>query len=76
MNEISINKLLKLYNPKIIDIRDKYSYSMGNLKNSINIPYYSLLSNYSLYLNKNDTYYFYCDHGKQNKEISDRLNLF
>jgi len=38
MNEISIYKLLTLNNPKIIDIRDKYSYSMGNLKNSINIP--------------------------------------
>ena len=46
MNEISIYELLKLSNPNIIDIRDKYSYSMGNLKGSNNIPYYSLLSNY------------------------------
>ena len=76
MNEISIHKLLTINNPKIIDIRDKYSYSMGNLKKSINIPYYSLLSNYSMYLNKTDTYYLYCDYGKQSKEISDRLNLF
>ena len=42
MNEISIHKLLQLSNPNIIDIRDKYSYNMGNLKGSINIPYYSL----------------------------------
>ena len=76
MNEISISQLLLLNNPNIIDIRDKYSYTMGNLKNSINIPYYSLLSNYSIYLNKNNIYYFYCDYGKQSKEISDRLNSF
>ena len=76
MNEISINKLLTLNNPKIIDIRDKYSFSEGNLKNSINIPYYSLLSNYSLYLNKQEIYYLYCDYGKQSKEISNRLNAF
>ena len=76
MNEISIHELLKKHNPNIIDIRDKYSYNMGNLTGSINIPYYSLLSNYSIYLNKKSTYYLYCDYGKQSKEISNRLNLF
>ena len=76
MNEISINALLTLSNPKIIDIRDKYTFTKGNLKNSINIPYYSLLSNYSIYLNKRETYYLYCDYGKQSKEISNRLNAF
>ena len=76
MNEISIYQLLKLSNPNIIDIRDKYSYNIGNLRGSINIPYYSLLSNYSIYLNKNNVYYLYCDYGHQSKEISNRLNLF
>jgi rhodanese-related sulfurtransferase len=76
MNEISIQQLINITNPNIIDIRDKYSYQAGNLKNSINIPYYSLLSNYSFYLNKKDIYYLYCDYGKQSKEISDRLNSF
>ena len=76
MNEISIYELLKLPNPNIIDIRDKYTYSQGNLKGSKNIPYYSLLSNYSVYLNKQTKYYLYCDYGKQSKEISNRLNLF
>ena len=75
MNEISITDLMKLSNPIIIDIRDKYSYNLGHLDKSLNIPYYSLLSNYSIYLNKQDTYYLYCDYGKQSKEISDRLNL-
>ena len=76
MNEISINELIKLNNPNIIDIRDNYSYQMGHIDNAKNIPYYSLLSNYSIYLNKKEKYYLYCDYGHQSKEISDRLNLF
>ena len=76
MNEISIKQLMNLKNPKIIDIRDNYSYSEGHINNAVNIPYYSLLSNYSIYLNKTDTYYLYCDYGKQSMEISNRLNLF
>lgn len=76
MNEISIKQLMNLKNPKIIDIRDKYSYSQGHINNAVNIPYYSLLSNYSIYLNKTDTYYLYCDYGKQSMETSNRLNLF
>ena len=76
MNEISIYELLKLSNPNVIDIRDKYSYNIDNLKGAKNIPYYSLLSNYSIYLNKKDKYYLYCDYGHQSKEISNRLNLF
>ena len=43
---------------------------------SINIPYYNLLNNYSHYLNKNNTYYLYCEEGKQSLEISKRLNEF
>ncbi len=76
MNEISIYELLKLDNPNIIDIRDNYSYNTGNIKNAKNIPYYSLLSNYSMYLNKHEKYYLYCNHWTQSKEISNRLNSF
>ena len=76
MNEININELLKLNNPNIIDIRDNYSYNEGHIKNAKNIPYYSILSNYSIYLDKNDTYYLYCNYGKQSMEISNRLNSF
>lgn len=76
MNEISISELLQINNPNIIDIRDNYTYNQGHLNNAKNIPYYSLLSNYSVYLNKKETYYLYCDYGKQSMEISNRLNLF
>lgn len=76
MNEISIKDLLNLPNPNIIDIRDNYNYSMGHIKGSKNIPYYSLVSNYNIYLNKSDKYYLYCNYGSQSKEISNRLNMF
>lgn len=76
MYGISINELLKLNSPNIIDIRDNYTYNQGHLSNAKNIPYYSLLSNYSVYLNKQENYYLYCDYGKQSMEISNRLNLF
>ena len=76
MNEISIHELVNLTNPHIIDIRDNFTYNYGHIKNAINIPYYSLLSNYSMSLKKSETYYLYCDYGKQSMEISNRLNLF
>ncbi|MBR7042506.1 MAG: rhodanese-like domain-containing protein [Bacilli bacterium] len=76
MNGISIYELLKLPNPNIIDIRDNYSYNLGHINTAKNIPYYSLISNYSIYLNKHDTYFLYCDYGKQSMEISNRLNMF
>lgn len=75
-NSISFDELKKLSNPIIVDIRDNYSYNISHIKNSINIPYYNLLNNYSHYLNKNNVYYLYCDEGKQSNEISKRLNLF
>lgn len=76
MNTITLQELKKLQNPIIVDIRDNYSYSISHLKNSINIPYYNLLNNYSHYLSKNNIYYLYCEEGKQSYEISERLNSF
>ena len=49
MKEISIYDVLYLDNPLIIDIRDNYSYNMGHIDNALNIPYYSLLGNYTYY---------------------------
>lgn len=76
MNTISIDEVMKMDNPIIVDIRDNYSYNISHIKNSINIPYYNLLSNFSHYLDKNKIYYLYCDEGRQSYEISKRLNSF
>ena len=70
---ISIIELLRLNNPLIIDIRNNYYYEIGHIKNAISIPYYNLINNYSHYLNKEDTYYLYCDMGEQSYEIAKRL---
>ena len=76
MNEVSINEIMSIPNAIIIDIRDKISYQEGHIKNALNIPYYSILANHNIYLNKNDTYYLYCNYGYQSKEVSNRLNMF
>lgn len=47
---------------KIIDIRSKIDYDENNL-GTINIPRLTLLSDPSMYLNKNDEYYLLCDKG-------------
>ena len=73
---ITIEEVLKIKKPIIIDIRDNYSYSLGHIPKAINIPYYNLLSNYSHYLNKQNKYYLYCDYGTQSAEVSKRLNSF
>lgn len=73
MNEINIYELNDSDN--IIDIRERYLYNLDHLPNSKNIPYYSILSNHSIYLEKDKKYYLYCDNGIQSKKVSDRLNL-
>ena len=76
MNTISIDEVMKMSNPVIVDIRDNYSYNISHVKGAINIPYYNLLNNYSHYLDKHKIYYLYCSEGKQSMEISKRLNAF
>lgn len=76
MNTISIDEVMNMDNSIIVDIRDNYSYNVSHVKGAINIPYYSLLNNYSHYLDKNKIYYLYCDEGRQSFEISKRLNSF
>lgn len=73
---ISLDEVLCLDNPIIVDVRDNYTYSLGHIPKAINIAYYNLLANYAHYLNKEDIYYLYCDYGKQSEEISKRLNSF
>ncbi len=59
---------------KIIDVQDRYEYNTSHIPGSINIPYDELISNYRVYLNKNDTYYLYCKSGKLSKRASIVLN--
>ena len=65
LNNIKVEEVLQLINPKIIDIREKYYYNQEHIPNSINIPYYNLLNNFTHYLSKIETYYLYCETGYQ-----------
>jgi len=53
----------------IIDIQDRKEYNLWHYPGSINIPYDELMNNYRNYLNKSDTYYFYCKSGKLAKRV-------
>ena len=67
-------EILKTKHIKIIDIRSKYIYDLSHIDKSLNIPYDYLVLSPSKYLNKNDTYYLYCQAGYTSKSISKKLN--
>lgn len=73
MKNININSLLLINNPKIIDIRSNYNFINGHIPGSINITSSELLNNYKKYLNKNETYYIYCQSGSRSKLIVNEL---
>jgi rhodanese-related sulfurtransferase len=47
----------------IIDIRERYEYSSGSLKNAKNIPMGDLLGDPDKYLKQGTTYYIMCQSG-------------
>ena len=71
---ISIKELLKKESINIIDIRNTQSYNNNHIPNSINIPSKELISNPSKYLEKNKTYYVYCQKGSTSIKVCMLLN--
>ncbi len=71
---ITINELLNIQNPKIIDIREPKNYTSDHIDDAINIPYNKILINPGKYLNKNENYYLYCEHGKTSSSLCHILN--
>ena len=71
---ISVEELLNLSNPKIIDIRMDENYNKGHIPGAINIAYNNLLINPSKYLKKGENYYIYCNHGRTSKGLCSILN--
>ena len=64
MKSIDIFNLMNISNPRIIDIRDNYKYSLGSIPGSINVPYLFLVTNPGNYMNKKEKYYLLCDSGR------------
>ena len=75
MKDISVTELKRMIpGIKIIDIRDNYQFNMGSIPTSINIPTNFLLTNPDIYLNKNSTYYLYCEYGTTSKKVCNQLS--
>ena len=58
----------------LIDIRDKYEYILGSIKNSINLPYNYLALIPENYLDPSSIYYIYCDSGSKSRKLCVFLN--
>lgn len=61
--------VMKKTNINLIDIRDSYIYSSGTIKTAKNIPFNFLLTNPNDYLNKNETYYIFCNSGNNSSRL-------
>lgn len=73
-SDISVMELKRLIpGVRIIDIRDNYQFNLGSIPTSINIPMNFLLTNPDVYLNKNNTYYLYCEYGNRSKSVCNKL---
>lgn len=64
-----IDRISLSNNSRIIDIRDKYEYILGNIKNSINIPLNYILTLPDKYLDFDKTYYIYCESGSKSRKV-------
>lgn len=63
----------KIGTVKIIDIRENYLYRMGYIPTAINVPSNFLLINPKEYMNKDNTYYLYCNMGIKSVEVCKKL---
>ncbi len=71
---ISVSELLKKGNVSIIDIRNNQNYNNNHIPNAKNIPSQELVNNPSKYLDKNQTYYLYCQKGTTSIRVCSLLN--
>lgn len=68
--KISITDLIPIINQiNIIDIRSIQSYNNNHIPGAKNIPFEKLITNPTLYLNKNEKYYIYCQKGLSSENV-------
>ena len=73
--QITLPELIHKNNPIIIDIRNENEFIMGTIPSSKNIPAIKLEISPEKYLNKNETYYIFCNNGKTSKALTEKLNI-
>ena len=71
---ITILELKRLSNINLIDIRSMEKYNDNHIPGSINIPKILIIKDYAKYLNKNETYYIYCQKGEQSIKVCSMLS--
>lgn len=77
MNSIDITKLMVMLEKEplnVIDIRTNYEYLNGHIPTAKNIDKNVLVMYPNKYLNKEDTYYIYCQSGHSSNNIVNMLN--
>lgn len=75
MDRISIDNFKMIQNnSNIIDIRSVQSYNNNHILGAINIPFEKLLVNPNIYLDKNKTYYIYCQKGISSRNLCEILS--
>ena len=75
ISSISVSELERILpNINLIDIINVEKYNDNHIPGSINIPAEKLMNNYAKYLNKNNTYYLYCQKGRKSLKVSQILN--
>lgn len=69
INQITVDRLKRLGNINLIDIRSVEKYNSNHIPGSINIPKLLLIKDYYKYLDKNKIYYIYCQYGEQSLKV-------
>ena len=70
---ISIEALLKVNQPNIIDIRSIEKFNDNHIEGAKNIPMIFLLKDPSKYIDINQTYYIYCQKGINSIKVCQNL---
>lgn len=74
-NSIDINDITDLIGKvEIIDVRTKEEYQNGFIPSAKNIDMFGLLMNPTFLLDKNKTYYLYCEHGMRSANVAEKLS--
>ncbi len=71
---ISVKDLIEGNFSSIIDMRSIEKYNNNHIPGSINVPKLLLIQNPEKYMNKNQTYYLYCQNGQASYKVSEALN--
>ena len=74
LKNISVSELININPNNLIDIRSSSKYNDNHIMNAYNIPFDKLIMSPENYLDKNETYYIYCQRGLKSKRLCIILN--